>query len=420
MKAVVFAIGLVACAQRKIEPEPPRPAPASALAPAPAPAPAPVPAPAPACYANPEEAEVLVEERREITALVEEGTPAAVLQATKRMAALLEHPVFYTEEGRPAVKGPTDPRAFLDWWTRGGESWARFRSNGFRQGGVLSPPAMRSIIDPKAVSDKVLCARANCDPLASRFIDTVVSWGLKLEAYERGRFFARRDSMLFRCHKYNNAQAWLHCISSWRSVRAYLPIGDYRFPTSGWFIVRVGGLLTQECPTQLAMNLESGKLVSVKECEERVGDASVQRIREFALVALLAKVAEEIPQYQQYLAPKGMDLTGTCSLDSAPPKPRVRTSAHQRLYYWWWRDGSIVAQAALKPTALEEPASGLALKLLRAAEYTLVDGDAALPEGIRTDDELLEEVLTTFDTPTSRQPLLRPRPSRSRNHANQP
>ncbi len=52
------------------------------------------------------------------------------------------------------------------------------------------------------------------------------------------------------------------------------------------------------------------------------------------------------------------------------------------------------------PTDIEEPASGLALKLLRIAEYTLVDGHAALPEDIQTDDKHLKELLATFKMPT--------------------
>ncbi|PRQ08511.1 hypothetical protein [Enhygromyxa salina] len=156
-------------------------------------------------------------------------------------------------------------------------------------------------------------------------------------------------------------------------------------------------MLVPECPTYYGLNLETGEMLSASECEVRRGHGSVERFREFALVALLSGQAEEVAQFQALDAPPGLDLSGTCSLDSAPG-PRISTSAHDRLYYWWWREGSIVAKGVRKPTSYEEPASGLADKLLRVAVYTVVEGEVALPHHAQApdDDERLSELLATL------------------------
>ncbi|WP_146660499.1 hypothetical protein [Enhygromyxa salina] len=80
------------------------------------------------------------------------------------------------------------PRAFIDWWNRGGESWTQHWLDRSATRTDI-PPGVRSVIDPDTVPAEILCASADCDPLASGFVDTFVAWGLKLEAYERRRYF---------------------------------------------------------------------------------------------------------------------------------------------------------------------------------------------------------------------------------------
>jgi hypothetical protein len=359
--------------------------------------PAPTPAP---CHVEARELEVLRAELHEIDADLEKNTPEDLRRATTRMAALLQHPAFFTQEGRPAVQMSADPRAFVDWWNRGGESWARDRLERPATD-VMAPPGVRSVIDPDTVPAEILCTSADCDPLASGFIDTVVAWGLKLEAYERRRHFYE-ESFFGNAHQRqctsSDAAGWLSCVSAWRSVQPELPLGDYRFPTSGWLFAELGGIMIPECPTYFGFNLETGAWISASDCELRRGQGSVERFREFALLALLSGQVEEVSQWQRIRAPEGLDLSGTCSLDSAPPWQMIRTSAHARLYYWWWRDGKVVARGTRSPTSYEQPASGLAVKLLRVAEYTVVEGEAVLPEHVQApdDDQPLAELLGTL------------------------
>ena len=51
------------------------------------------------------------------------------------------------------------------------------------------------------------------------------------------------------------------------------------------------------------------------------------------------------------------------------------------------RDGVVVDMANLQTDGHDNAAGGLALKLLGVAEYTVVDGDASLPEQIRPESD---------------------------------
>lgn len=352
------------------------------------------------CHANAQETEALRRVLAEVEIEVEKGTTENLQSAALRMAELLEHPVFHTREGRPAVDVPTDPRAFIDWWNRGGDSWAHrrlHRSSTY----VELPPTTRSVIDTDAVPDEILCESPVCDPMAADFIGTVVAWGLEFEAYERGRFsaggpesnglnFWQRECVAI------TADEWLDCVALRRSARAELPLGDYRFPTSGWFFVSRYGLITSECPSYMGVNLETGEVLSASDCDVHAGRGSVERFREFALLALLAKEAEDVAQWQRLQVPPNIDVTATCSLESAPPAVRIRRSAHGRLSYWWWRDSTVVAEETLVTNAQDKPASELALKLLQVAEYTVVDGNASLTEQISSTDQKFAELLSTL------------------------
>ena len=355
------------------------------------------------CHADAREAEAMRRELAESAALLDQGRPEDIDAAARQMAALLEHPVFHTRAGRPAVDGFDDPRAFVEWWRRGGDSWARSRLDPSPTD-IEIPPTLRSVIDSNAVPDAILCSRpmTDCrDPMASAFLDTVVAWGLELEAYERGRLFSGGSGLTTLNHgqeqcEVGGADEWLDCVSGRRSARAELPLGDYRFPTSGWFFVSRYGLLATTCPAYLGVNLESGEVLSANDCDVREGRGSPERFREFALLALLAGEAEDIAPWQRFEAPAGVEGSPTCSLDSAPPALRVRSSAHGRLAYWWWREGEIVAEGVLRSDAYDEPASALASKLLRVAEYTVVDGSASLLDQVSSTDPQLEGLLATL------------------------
>ncbi|PRQ08510.1 hypothetical protein [Enhygromyxa salina] len=121
------------------------------------------------------ELEGLRAELREVAAELEKDNPENTRRATTRMAALLEHPAFFTREGRPAVVMSTQPRAIVDWWHRGGESRTEHWLDRSATRTEI-PPGVRSVIDPDTVPAEILCASANCDPLASGFINTVVAW----------------------------------------------------------------------------------------------------------------------------------------------------------------------------------------------------------------------------------------------------
>jgi hypothetical protein len=355
------------------------------------------PAPAtPQCQADAREVEALSRELAEIEAALDQGAPEDLQSAIAQAALLLEHPVFHTREGRPAVDVPAEPRAFIDWWNRGGDSWAHRRVH--RSPTIVEvPPSIRSVIDKDAVPDEILCESPVCDPMAADFIRTDVAWGLEFEAYERGRFFAvgpvnhwQRECVA------NTTDEWLDCVSRRRSAHAELPLGEYRFPTSGWFFVSRYGLIASACPSYLGVNLETGEVLSASDCDVHAGRGSAARFREFALLALLAKEAEDVAQWQRLAVPPNIDVTAACSLDSAPPAIRIRTSAHARLSYWWWRDGTVVAAETLATNAQDRPASAFALKLLQVAEYTVVEGNASLPEQIGSTDRELAALLATL------------------------
>jgi hypothetical protein len=354
-----------------------------------------------ACQASTGEVEALERDLDEIDAALQRGTAEDLQHAVEHTAVLLEHPVFHTNEGRPAIVAPSNPRALLDWWERGARSWIESRLRPWPTN-MEVPPGVRSVVDPDAVPGEIACAEPACDPLASRFFETVVASGLELEQYRRHRVLpsivltgssANREQS--RCVG-ESASTWLDCISCWRSAPARLPIGDFRFPTSGWMFVSVGGQVTSECPTQMGLSLESGDMLVLRDCQLHAGRGSVERAREFALVALLAHVVEEVPEWGRHTAPEGVDLTGTCAVDGGPPPHRTKSSAHAALRYWWWRDGAVVAERTLRPTSYEEPASGLAMELLDVAEYTLGEAVGASLPALETDDDQLAQLVSAL------------------------
>ena len=86
LRAAPLAVGLLACA------------------PSEGPIEAPIEAP-PSCRADEQEVEALLRELDEIEAAIMSGELVEIRLAATRLATLLEHPVFRTNEGRPCRSG---------------------------------------------------------------------------------------------------------------------------------------------------------------------------------------------------------------------------------------------------------------------------------------------------------------------------
>lgn len=358
------------------------------------------------CIPTPEVQREIRAQLQEIGAAIESRDPKRMDNAAKQLASLLNSPTFRTRDGKTAVPPPSSTDALADWWARGGGEWWAIGQLHTSGRALRFPPMMRSAIDMARVPPEIICSSGECDIRASQFIETTAAYGLRLEAYERYRFFHHRWNTP-RIDEPNHAQSrcqittfeqWRGCVAFHRSVRPSFPLGFFRFPSDGWLFVATSDSLAERCPHHFAFNLTSGVALWTQGCTVSVGQGEIGAIREFALVVLLASSVEEIGEYQEVPIPREFEEFEPCSLEAIAPQPAVRSSAHTTLRYWWWRDKRIVSSGRLSPDAFDEPAGSFGLKLLDVAKGTLATVAMDLPSGEfpNSGDAELLEVVRTF------------------------
>ncbi len=350
-------------------------------------------------------------ERREITArldrvdaAIESEDRVTIARANVELAALLRLPAFATHDGSPAVQPPRGARSLVDWWRRGGETWMRMKMFGDPLLAYDIPPTPRTPAEFAPLPAEVLCERRGCDPKASAFVATEAAWGLRLEAYERGRYrhhwkarphhleqyepAADGESWAQRQCETDSVEAWIECLAQRRSAEPMYPIGDYRFPTRGWLFIDEHELDTaraqraDDCPQYTAIELETGRVRAARACEVLERRASIDDVRELGLAVILATSAEEISPLHRFVANEAVPPLAPgparCSIRASPPPMHPTDATPGRLAYWWYVHPAVVSHAVLAPESAAQPASGFARKRLRAVDSVWDDVAASV------------------------------------------
>lgn len=350
-----------------------------------------------------------------VDALADDGDPK-LLEA--ELDRLLATPCFELSAGDPHDDSSFDSAISLKaWWDDGGGSWVdHYLARDETRHSVVSPTRRRSLTSGSAKAKRHPLAPLLCPPSAARLTDATGC------GHETNGWVKRANASLARwaakdllgstvstpegCAKAALSRevsadqrygAYRECIEHVPLRHDALPLGRFKAPTDGWFVIAGGS--PSRCTDLATYDLASGAAYRVSDCRGRrhgsapalvtaLGRLPVPLLREAVWMILLAQVSEQqvlteattfdVPKEIAIGRARGSGRGGTGGFGCGSSAPRS----------WSWmrdRSGSLAGQAS---GILEWPtgcggADGHATELLEIAEDSFDEGCTPAPAPAR-------------------------------------
>jgi hypothetical protein len=363
--------------------------------------------------------------------------PAAPL--TKELDALLATPCFRVAEalGEPAVHGAST-LALKRWWKDGGHAW--LGSELGADADATFPPTLRETLVLDGAAKHPL-ARLLCKTTDAACGAETAGWIARAERAFQDRaekdarwrgsgytmnLYARSappkddadasprmrtlDAPLWQCafpakgKQQQDFEVWEECVSALRVSTTLFPVGAFRAPTSGWFVVRGRRGHYQFCDQLTAFDLATGAYYASKSCSGlalrtngavdaaktdaartpviETGRVSVDTLREAAWMIMLAPHVDATgyASASTFPIPPGLDVKVAIGDVRGGSAGSAWGSSAQTRLAWTWIDGAaIVADGILTWPDSYRDAETHAAELLRIAEAGLVAGCPPAP-----------------------------------------
>lgn len=276
-----------------------------------------------------------------------DGDP--VEPANTALEKLRQHPCFrLSEEAHEKVKAKT-ARMLRTFWSDGGDQWIRsYLHLRDKRTKVVLPPDLRKDLSSDGDHGKVPVSLL-CPMSETRCGQETAGWMLRAERLFDQMPKIYRDSLdkdpefreiSSRCLKEAQKQSkgppyvnWYGCIKSWQPQTYVMPLGSFRAPQSGWWVLRGRRGHYQFCDEIRAYDLASGAAYVISSCSGlvlgqkgtvlqdqtdagrkvtvRMGRVPVESLREAALMTVLADDVQRVDALQTVPLPAGLAVRWT-------------------------------------------------------------------------------------------------------------
>jgi HEAT repeat protein len=343
-------------------------------------------------------------------------------QASADLRSLLGSRCFWlaAEQGEPPEF--EHPLSLRTWWETGGQAWLTSYVDRPRLGRVddlrehvVFPPTPRRVLAldkaPTTFPRSLLCSLAdeNCgreaQGWAERARDAFSASVVQNRAREEDAFPVNSQALAARCEAevrgYGRTSAyasWIACLAEHRVPGWALPLGHYRAPEGGWFVIRGRRGHYEFCDELGVYDVEKGAAYVAKSCSGlhlrpdgsvnfeatnaarkttvEAGRVNVGNLREAVWMVVLAPQSQEAYLSADYFPlPQGMVPTPPESDDGRRAFGMTWNSGQTQLSWSWIAaDGQVLASGTLTwPSSYSAPEAHAA-DLLRVAELGLIPG----------------------------------------------
>jgi hypothetical protein len=332
--------------------------------------------------------------------------------AASNLQAVLAGPGGAELVAESGLSAPESGRALKDWWQRGGSAWMRWRISGQNSLFVFAP-TMREEVELADVSAAIRCGEQGC-PRARAFLQAVEDTDLRLASFERGLLFATapepvdkaggRPTMRQRACSDAGFREWVECVGLARSSRFVFPLGDFRLPREGWFVVTPHGMYGSGCINATAVDLATGNARWTSGCRVYSGRADREAFRELALLALLAGRTEVVSDFLRISVPEPIQAENTCRSSHRKANHHPGRGGHSMVSFWLLDGEDVVAGGHVTAGERGDPIGRVLRARHRDASARLQPGpvSSSLPVPSGHADSGVGEVLHALSAPTAR------------------
>lgn len=278
-----------------------------------------------------------------------DGDP--VEPANTALKKLRQHPCFRLSQEVPDDIKAKTARMLRTFWSDGGEAWlSSYLHLRDKQAAVVLPPELRKDLTSDGDHGKVPRSLL-CPATDARCGQETAGWMLRAQRMFESRPKLYRDSpdkapelreVANKCLKEAQKQTkelpyvhWYGCIKAWQPQTYVLPLGAFRAPQTGWWVLRGRRGHYQFCDEIRAYDLATGAAYVVGSCSGlvlgqkgtvlqdetdagrkitlRMGRVPVESLREAALMTVLADDVARVDAHISVPLPAGLAVRWTDS-----------------------------------------------------------------------------------------------------------